>query len=233
MHKLCLFDYDGTIRKGLSIYDWIKFLVKNQLIHEEICRNIQVKIQSYYSDNLSYNELVKFTYKTYCKSLTGVNEVNLIALGKEYAVKEREQFSEFFNDTIRYLEENNFKTIIVSGSPSEVLNSVFCERNSIQIFGLELEKKSGIYTGKIEKEYGTVESKEVFIKDNIIDNYDYIISFGDSMADTPLFEVSNLSFLMLPAYSVTINKNLNTNFLITTSTTAKSVIEKLELYANQ
>lgn len=145
MHKLCLFDYDGTIRKGLSIYDWIKFLVKNQLIHEEICRNIQVKIQSYYSDNLSYNELVKFTYKTYCKSLTGVNEVNLIALGKEYAVKEREQFSEFFNDTIRYLEENNFKTIIVSGSPSEVLNSVFVKEIQFKFLDWNWKKKWNIH----------------------------------------------------------------------------------------
>lgn len=192
MKQCVLFDFDGTI----TTTDTTKFLLW-AFLKKRPLYTLRV-IPKLFSFLLSSSPLEKEKIKNDIigYAIKGYNEVTLL--------KTLDQFEKLITSRIRkkmnglilnHLENNNI-VVIVSASPTFVLQTVFSDSRLILI-GTQFEKNNNIYTGKIIGASCFGAEKPLYIKrwaSQARTPIQYAEAWSDSISDLPMMQLAHRRF---------------------------------------
>jgi HAD superfamily phosphoserine phosphatase-like hydrolase len=194
MKKVCLLDWDNTIRPGFTLLDWVKFLTEKNYINKGYEEGIYNVISSYKKGEFDYDYMADLVCLLYAAGLTEHSQNKIKKLAKEFF--QNEKLFPFAKELFNYLKLNNIETIIVSGAPIEILDLFKQKYNFNKIYGLELElNEKKEYKGSIKLNTAMKKNKRKIIL-KIEKEYDILISMGDSIADIPLLEKAELPIIV-------------------------------------
>ena len=192
------FDVDGTLVKGFSLSDFVKFLYDKKYTSKENYDKFMHPLSLYHSSKLSYEAMAKLILKEYGNIIKGKTVSEIKELVQLFIKSEKFELYPYSIELINKMNSLG-KTIAVTGSPYHLahgLNNLF---NFNKVAGTTYELKDNVFTGKVKKDMSIAIKKKKFIKDYIKThsfNLKKSFAFGDTEHDIPLFEsVSNPIYL--------------------------------------
>ena len=198
--SLNLFDIDGTLVKGYSIFEFIKFLYEQETISKKSFDEVKKTISSYEAKKVSYKEFVVQIVSKYAEALKGKQFAEIMDKGKEFVNSGRLNFYPY---VIELLFDLNLRGRLVgiSGSPIEIISAVRDYIGFDAVIATELEVKDGIYTGNVKINMALKENKEAALKNYLAENNLSLgnsMAFGDTAEDLSLLEKAKIAVAMNP-----------------------------------
>lgn len=186
-NRYAVFDWDNTIRKGYTIFPWIKYLNERKLFDEETYRAVQKIIEKYEEHEISHDQYAKEVGDLYGKGIKGKSVDELNAVAEEYISDDEKSLYPGVKDLFEFLYKEGIDIIVVSGAPNQIIK-YYKERFHIEeLYDLQEEVRDDRITGEIATNYGF--SKELAMKmiceEKGCTPY---MAFGDSSSDFPLLD---------------------------------------------
>lgn len=188
---LVLFDFDGTLTKKDSFWEFLKFY------------RGKVKL----SLGLFYNIIPILFYKIKVLSAEKAKEKLLIHFFRNESINQFEmKCRQFANEVIpqliipeakqklREYQKKKYRIIIVSASLENYLKP-WCEAEKLELLATRLETDNSIYTGKILEKNCNGKEKELRLRNYLnLDEYVTIIAYGNSNGDKEMLALANQAF---------------------------------------
>lgn len=196
--EISLFDWDGTLRADYTLLDWVMHLIRENFLDELVFNCLKKTFKEFNDGILTYSNLVINTADVYAKSIARINESNLNIQAEIFASNDRKLFP-FVSDLIEFLHRKNLEVVIISGTPTIVLNAFASKLGIDQSFGLDLDKTpDGAYNGLILRNHGLYSYKKKLVDKFLAEDRKIILGVGNSKADLPLLENASKGFILEP-----------------------------------
>jgi phosphoserine phosphatase len=193
---VCLADWDGTLRPGYTVQDWLPFLANKFQIgpdHEEALNKVFL---SYRNGTITYEQLVGEAAIVHARALAGLSITSVANAAAEFVAGDRKLFA-YTRKWFDTLRNHNISVIIVSGAPYEVLNAYAALLDLSQVFALRIcRDNNACYTSGVEINYGCYDDKSV-IANKVAGEADILLALGNSFSDSPLFAVAQKGFFIV------------------------------------
>ena len=189
--KIAFFNFDGTITKKDSLFDFIKYScgIKNLLLGLILKSPFLLAFKLGFINNQTTKEkLIEYffcgwNYKVFKEIADKYSRERIDEIVKIKALKE-----------IKWHKENGHEVVIVSASIENWLEK-WCEKNEIKLIATKLEVKNNFITGKFSTKncFGVEKSRrirEIFD----LSNYKEVFAYGDSNGDKEMLELADKKF---------------------------------------
>ena len=195
-HLACIADWDGTLRPDYLIRSWLLFCSMKFGISPIASMKFNELLLEFSRNNISYSDLVLETANTYAMSMKDLSVTAVEAAASEFVEKDAQNLFSFVPQLIRKLQIHKIRIFIVSGAPAVPLRAYQKLLGIDGIYAVELgTSDQARYNGSVNVNYGIADMKRRAARE-ISENYDVLISLGDTASDTPLFSVSRHSILI-------------------------------------
>jgi len=193
MKKLALFDFDGTLTMKDSLNEFLKYAVGiKTYFYKLVCFLpifIGYKLGIISNDKAKQKLLILF-FKDW-------DEKKFKKIAFDFS-KERlelilnyEVYNKFLN-----MKKNGYRVIVISAS-LECWLKFWCDLHDVELLSTKLKFENSKVTGEFLTPNCYGKEKVNRLKNYLnIDEYDEIISFGDSKADKYIFDISDKWFLV-------------------------------------
>jgi len=194
--KVAIIDWDGTIRHGFTIVDWMEYLYKHKIVGSHHIYKLKSYFQQYSDGDLSHDELAEITGNLYAKALRGKSYEKIRMLAEKYIRIDKKKLFKEMVSLLENLKSINIKIVIISGAPLEVLEQYAVILDFHKVYALKIDRdESGIYTGKVEENPGISVIKGKIIE-GLRKQYIIIYGFGNSESDVPIFKSAKQPILI-------------------------------------
>jgi HAD superfamily phosphoserine phosphatase-like hydrolase len=192
--SLCFFDFDNTLYRGKHRYlilDFPEFLAARKLFDEKELSGLEDLTRLYINQSIGRDEFAVRVIESYYKGLTGQSTDEINQQAHMFWRKRDHDF--WFSYTIPLVNfmKNYTTTVLVSGSPMEILSFVYRDIGIKVLYGTRGIIEKGIYTGAfhLHDEMATYHAKEKLMTE-LSAGYQFnphtSFAFGDSESDIPL-----------------------------------------------
>ncbi len=185
--RLAIFDFDGTITKGDSLFAFIRFT------HGPVKTTIGLILLSpflfLYLIKIFPNWLTKEIVLMYCYRGWTLDRFNEFA--SEFAQTDLKNIvKQSAVDKINWHKQQGHTVVVVSASIENYL-SEWCRIHGLDLLGTRLETKNGRLTGKIEGKNCHGQEKIRRIKEKYdLKSFELIYAYGDTKGDLTLKEIA-------------------------------------------
>jgi len=195
--SVALIDWDGTIRSGFTIQEWISFLARKELLPASARESLQPGFRSYDHGEISHDQLAERTAQEYARMMKGTRAREILAAAGEFVREDGARLQETPSKVLQLLLERGFSVVVVSGAPLEVLEEYARRWGFAEVHGLELETRDGVYTGRVKSNPGTTTAKRE-LADTISRrmNTRIRVAMGNSPSDEPLFAAAPVAVVV-------------------------------------
>ncbi len=190
--NLALFDFDGTITKKDSFYDFMDFVSKKHILIS-LKSLLFLPITVLYAIGLIPMGKTKELFLTFC--FKGWQKTYFDELAKSYAeAKLPGLIRQNALEQVKIHKSNGDKIVVVTASlDSWILN--WCQKNEIELISSSLEVKDGLVTGKLTREDCNGIEKVKRIQEKFdLDDYETVYAYGDSAGDIEMLELADTSY---------------------------------------
>lgn len=221
--KYALFDWDKTISKDYTVFPWIEYLCRERKFDTQIKKKIDIVTADYQNGRITHDQYAEQVGFLYAEGLSGVKSCKIDSLAQKYVADGNLPLYPNIKDLFKTLHKRKIKIIIVSGAPFEIVK---CYQNEFQIdaiYALKAEIVEGVYTGKVETNFGFNKHKivERIIQEN--DKTPPYMAFGDSESDYPMLNIALYPFYI----SNVSNSQTNEFILVDRNNVTKQIIKKI------
>lgn len=202
VYRICLADWDGTLRRGYTAQDWLRFLSQSGVTDSYYSDLFDKALQDYSHSKFGYATLVESCCEIYTAALNGASLDEITKKSFEFqSILEIGLFS-FTRNLLTALWKAKYEVIVISGAPEEPLLPFFRAFSSFRFFGLKLEiNEHGFYTGRTLENNGLRASKKTIVANILPHGANAVLALGNSESDFPLFQRSNIKFYITDKYS--------------------------------
>ena len=188
------FDFDNTLYRGNSRYlilDFSEFLCAKHVISTSGLEQLKIVMNLFDNGQLDRYEFAVRMVRSYYQNLVGHPESEISGLVGSFW--ENLPPGSWFPYTKTLLDYTNSctTTILISGSPYEVLKEITRQLDIKQLHASKGSVLAGKYTGEVEKEMATSQAKAQWMQAFALEvNFDpgTSFAFGDSESDFPLLQ---------------------------------------------
>lgn len=227
--RACITSWDGTLRDGYSLRDWLLYLYRKSKIDYFGHADFSFHAQRYREGEISYEVLLYESYEISANCLKG-HEFNAIADETQAFTHEDNQPSlyDFSLDLLSAIEAKDIEIIVISGGPSLPLQSYKDVSPLHQVYATEIEvNNTGRFTGKVLSKYGDCSSK-INITRKLQESYDIVLAFGSNYTDIPMLLHAEHAFLKLDSKTpLSVPKDIVSNIRELNSDTIKFIAKSL------
>ncbi len=197
MKRICLCDWDGTLRPGFILEDWLGHLSLEKTVGSEFAIECRQKIAEYQKGVLPYEKLVIEAGNIYASALNGIDEHKVKLCAERFVLKDRSNLFAFTEPLLAFLRRNKIETIVVSGGPVEVLKAYGRILPISRIYALRLRiSKSRHYTADVLENHGVLMEKERIARSFTSKCNDVFLALGNAPTDQPLFAFAKHALLL-------------------------------------
>jgi HAD superfamily phosphoserine phosphatase-like hydrolase len=195
--RIALVDWDGTIRKNFTILSWAQHLGNAGVVSGEIVEDMEGQFALYSRGLISHNDLAAGTAAVYAGHLTGIADEEVRKLIPSFLNTDRAFLFLTCLRLLSYLSEKGIEVIVISGAPSEILTEYQKFYPLKRIFGLELETRKGLFTGRVKVNPGMSSTKgRIVRKLNEEEGRKAVLAMGNSISDVPLFKAARINIVV-------------------------------------
>lgn len=195
MKKLALFDIDGVIYGGHTIFDLIQDQELKNIIPQGTWDKILFELTEYKSGRKNYKQAADSMLEAYAIGLKGLDYQDMVNHNVEYLTKNKNKFFTYFENLASELAETHDIYFVTT-------NFQFTCDAVYKIFGVEkyissiAEVKDNKFTGKVTLSLGGNKG----IVSDLIGKYgrDGSIAVGDSENDADMLDLVEYPFVMEP-----------------------------------
>lgn len=195
MKKLALFDIDGVIYEGHSIFDLIQDQEKNGYIEKGLWNEILELLGKYKKGELSYKEAADSMLLAYSKSLAGKNYNEVVEYNKDFILRSEQKIWPYFKKLIPELKKTHDIYFVTT-------NFDFTAEAFTKYFGLD-----GFLSSKVNQNSGVIkEGVKLSLGGNkgivtdLINKYGRLgsVAVGDSENDADMLEKVEFAIAIEP-----------------------------------
>lgn len=192
MQKYALLDWDNTVRKGYTLYSWVDYLHKCNIIDTQLQENLVDLKYRYIKKKITHDQYAERACAEYAKAMRGKRIGVVDEIMTDYMKIDQKQIFSYIYELLSRLVQENIDVIVISGAPSRILEQYkqkFCLK---KIYAFKEEVKEGKFTGKVTCNYGLNKYKKVR---ELIQSYEAypFLALGDSSSDIPMLDNSKYS----------------------------------------
>ncbi|MGI8425303.1 MAG: HAD family hydrolase [Actinomycetota bacterium] len=213
MKAVCLFDWDGTLRRGITALDWMEFLTPLVPNARRSASDMKELLEDYRSGEVNYRHLVRKAAELYAKCIAEVAVEHVTSLADQFAQEDRRSLFDFVPSLLQRLHAKEIATVVVSGAPVEVLQAYRRMLPIDRIYGLVVERRNGYFTGSIQLNHGLMGKKREVVAALLAEGYTIKLAAGNSTSDLPLLEHPERRFLISDEQEV--REGVNASFVDT------------------
>lgn len=196
MNTAAFFDIDGTLYREGLITEVFKKLVKYEIISpEKWYKEVKPEYDRWDKRKGNYDNYLLKMADIYMQAVCGLHESQVEFIAKNVITQKGDRVYTFTRDKIRWHKDQGHKTIIISGSPIELVAEMAKKYEFDDYIGTYYCKDSNkFYTGKIIPMWDGVSKKRAIFDLGKKYDVDFISSYayGDTAGDITMFrEVGN------------------------------------------
>jgi phosphoserine phosphatase len=184
--KVALLDWDGTLRDGFLLRDWANYLQAESIISSIRLEAYFRTVHAYLQGAISYDVFTNEAPAAYARALRGASPALLKDAAQKFTSEDL-TYGKIFPFTIPLLDQLahfHIESIVVSGSPQELLETYMKPLGVSAIIALSLEVEGDIYSGDIKGNPATFDAKLAIASQ--FEPEDVVLAMGDTEADAPL-----------------------------------------------
>jgi HAD superfamily phosphoserine phosphatase-like hydrolase len=197
MQRLCLSDWDGTLRPGFILEDWLEHLSSEGIVGFDFADACRQRIAKYQKGMLPYHDLVIEAASIYASAVKAVDQHKVNCSAERFILKDRLNLFAYTEPLLVLFRKKSIETIVVSGGPTEVLEAYGRMLGFSRIYALRLTiSDSGRYTGDVQENHGILEEKDRVVRSLKSESKEVFLALGNAPADQPLFVFAKHAFLI-------------------------------------
>lgn len=195
MKKLALFDIDGVIYQGHTIFDTIQDQEIKNIVPKGTWNKILFELAEYKSGHKNYKQAADSMLNTYASALKGVNYQKVVNHNLTYLKINKSKFFPYFGKLIPQLEDK-YDIYFVTANFQFTCDSLFGMFGVRNYLSSIAEVKNGKFTGKVTRSL----SGNKGIVSDLIEKYGNKGSFavGDSENDADMLDKVQFPLVMEP-----------------------------------
>lgn len=196
------FDLDGTLYREGLITEVFKKMVKYEIIGQEKWYNdVRPDYLKWDKRQGDYDGYLLKMIGIYMEAIKGLEKYRIEYIAKKIVEQKGDRVYTFTRDRIKWHKDKGHITIIISGSPSELVKEMAAKYGFTDYIGAEyVLDKNNRYTGEVIPMWDSV-SKEKSIAE-FIKKYDIDLSksyaYGDTAGDYTMFKKVKHPYCMNP-----------------------------------
>lgn len=199
---MAVFDVDGTLTKGYYIVKFARFLSRSGMFSKVELDSMENLLYRYKSGICSYKIASEEAVLHFARGVKGAKQDDVMKAGELYIKTHKTDKFNFTDGLIGMLKSRNYKIMILSASPLEIIKPFAENIGNDATFATILKTEHGLFTGGLEQDCSKDDVKKTLVEDyfnrNGIDAKSSV-GFADTEAD--------LAFLGVVGYPVAINPN--------------------------
>lgn len=198
--KLAVFDIDGVLYDGHSIFDIIKLQEEEKFIKSGTWGKIEKALYEYKSGRINYEDSANTMLKVYVSALKNMKYSEVKEYIKSYIKKNEDHFYEYVKKLMPKLHETH-DIYLLTTNLSVTAETVMEELLLDGFLATEVEVKNGKFTGVIIKSLAGNKHRVI----ELLKKYPFegSIAVGDSVNDIPMLEKVMFPFAMNPDQKLT------------------------------
>ncbi len=193
--KLALVDWDNTVRPGWTVRDWTYHLEKASLVPTSARTSVDEAIERYSIGEIEYAQMAQEVLQALATGLKDQSASLVAAQAPSFVEHDRIRLYPFVQPLFEALSERGVSLVVISGAPEEVLNAAAAQYELDGIHGTTFDIQDGHYLGTVKVNQALEPQKRQTVS-ALVDGPPALIAIGDSDADLPLLESSQLSLVV-------------------------------------
>ncbi len=192
--KYALWDWDKTISVDYTVFPWIEYLCQKRKFDSSVKNQVDQKTNDYQKGAITHDQYAEQVGELYALGLKGVKASEINQLAEDYINSGRLKLYANIEKVFQLLHKKKIRVFIASGAPYEIVRCYQKQFHIETIYALRAEIVGGVFTGKVETNYG-------FNKKNLIERITQendktlpYMAFGDSESDYPMLNASLYPF---------------------------------------
>ncbi|WP_158079942.1 HAD family phosphatase [Archangium sp. Cb G35] len=199
--KAAVLDVDGTLYPGALGVELLRALMATGDCHRTRAEGVLEVLRQYKQGAIDFSTMATRAYTLYAQALEGIRCDTVDALARKVWEEERRKLFGFVRPLAALLRESGYWSVIISGSPQEMIQCVAGELGISQACGALFTRRDGQYTGSVDLSSGALgEKSRIF--DAVTRGQDVRLercfALGDSITDSVLFERLGLPLAFEP-----------------------------------
>jgi len=209
--KACLLDWDGTLRPGFLIVDWLWFLSKKFELPLSFHLQMTTVVGDYFNKKISYTDFATHAEDIYVTALHGLKYDEVRRAADSFVQQDVTNLFPYAVSLIKMVKRYNYYAFILSGAPLIPIQSYSHLLTVDHVFALDIDRTGdGIFKNKIKTHYALKEDKNRVVNQLIKNGFEIALAFGDTESDEPLLDAATYPFLVgLNTETIPRNKYVN------------------------
>lgn len=195
-----IFDLDGVIYSGFLANDFAQFLCEKEQFSPSNLDSILSLTKKYHDGKISYKKMAFLLLNQYANALKNRKASTIQQLANEFIHGSQINFFPYAKELIEVAHRHG-KTVMISGSPQEVVTALKTILPLDEQYGTNFETKNGVYTGKVKRNLALAEKKKELLENWFCENallVQHSFGFGDTLQDIPILEKVDYAFACNP-----------------------------------
>lgn len=193
--RIALVDWDGTIRKGFTLPDWVQFLRANSTCDDTACHAALELFDAFHEHRISHDELADLNAEAYHDLLCSVQD----DIGQLAAAFVRADARNLIPDALGFLHamaDRGYQVHIISGAPKEILTVHMQDVPVHALHTLDVST-SPCDLPKVRHNPG-VSSQKRDLTARVLDNggIEHVIALGNSSSDIPMLDAAHMAVVV-------------------------------------
>ncbi len=196
MESYALFDWDGTLREGYTLFEWIEFL-RNQgeILSGEVLKRHDQLVEDYHGKRITHDVLARESCLNYENGIRGTRLEHYEALRAVYHRYDRTRQLAFVPALFDWMKARRIRPIVITGAPVDMIGAYFSEYGIEEAYGHRLEVLDGRLTGKALENCGFHKERKVR---ELLERFGGppLFAAGDSDSDLPLLQAAKIALVV-------------------------------------
>lgn len=195
--KAAVADWDGTLRPGFLLRDWLKFLSDLSVTKSTYVDDFDNLYHEYTSNRIGYEAFAEDAICLYGSAMNGVSAGTARSASSEFVTQDLHNIYRFVEPFCSLMRSLEIKVIIISGAPSIVLEAYKNHIKLDMVYSIDIKVgHDGLFTHEFVHNFATRRNKRKVINDLISQNTDILFALGDAISDIPLLNAAKYAFVI-------------------------------------
>jgi len=204
--KYAVLDVDGTLCPGALGVTLLQALMERGLCDLEAATAVLETLAAFGRGDIDFATMATRAYTAYARALAGRETAAIASVAASVWSQRRPALFEFVPELLACLRERGYATMLISGSPIEMVSLVAETLAIDEAHGAVFARAAGRYTGTVDLDSGAPGQKAVIFAaataDRAVD-LERSFALGDSLTDLALFERVGLPLPFEPSAELT------------------------------